>query len=389
MYILLGTVLAICLLLICLQIWRRRRLIRKVKSMELCAKVNLLNELLFPFGFCYQQSADIVTSVVAAWQRQFGYCSLYDQSALHFGMVFDCEPLFFYYGGRTYRIELWKGQYGINLGAEIGVYYAEGIQKPEDFDSVRFQSIPNEELRVLEMILYYKGQKVFEGSCAHWWLAGFCMGQFAEPEELVMRVSITCMDQGMVSAFAKSLLHAGYPKCSLSICGLTVSFTFGCPFARQPRQEKKYRAAWVQGKNRRLCRLFLWVTRPFSCTLDRLLYLYFYLPFVFRRILKYKKSRKQKFCKRRYCQDNQEQESCEGNRRQNRQSQESCTGKHCQDNQGQESREGKRRHRRQNRQSQESCTGKHFQDNQNPKSRKGNRRQKNAIEQETKKGRQL
>lgn len=298
MYIFIGVILGVFTLLACLQVFRKRRMIRRIKRMELCRKVCMLDELLVPFGFCYQEGADIVTSTVDAWQRQFGYCSLFDQTALDFGMVLDCEPVFFYYKGRTYRVEIWKGQYGINLGAEVGIYYADGIQRPEEFDHIQFQSVPDEEMRMIEMTLYYKGQKVFGGSCPHWWLAGFCMGQYAEPEELVVRVSITCMNQRMLSAFVESLLHVGYRKCDIMVSGLTASFTFGCPHCRQPRRKRRRRAAWVQWKNRCFCRWFLRITRPFSSTLDRMLYLYLYLPSVFRRMLKYRKNRRQKFCKK-------------------------------------------------------------------------------------------
>ena len=40
------------------------------------------------------------------------------------GMIIDCEPVRFYYGGKKWLIELWKGQYGMTTGCEIGVYTA-------------------------------------------------------------------------------------------------------------------------------------------------------------------------------------------------------------------------------------------------------------------------
>ena len=41
------------------------------------------------------------------------------------GMVFDCEPLYFSCNGKSYLLELWKGQYGMSTGAGIGFYPAE------------------------------------------------------------------------------------------------------------------------------------------------------------------------------------------------------------------------------------------------------------------------
>lgn len=299
MYLLFGIFLIICFLFVCLQFYRKKRIIRKVRQMDVCRKACLLNEVLNPFGFCYQEQQDVITTTSEAWQRKFGYKSVFDSTALKFGMVFDCEPIFFYYRERTYRIELWKGQYGVNLGGEVGIYYADGILTPEQFDTAHFQSVSNEEMLLMEISLYHKGQKMFESTQMHWWLAGFCTGKYCEPENLMMKVSITCMDQKMLSCFVKSLLHMGYRRCEINICNLTVSFFFSCPHAKQPRLVHRLRAAWSQWKNRLFCKLFLYITRPFSCMLDRIMYLYFFLPSVFRRIFLCRRNRVQKFRKKK------------------------------------------------------------------------------------------
>lgn len=301
MYLLFGIFLAVCIVFLCIQFFRKRSIIRKIKRMDACQKVSRLNELLDPFGFCYQEKHDVIMTTVDAWQRQFGYRSLFDRTAVRFGMVFDCEPVFFYYRGRTYRIELWKGQYGINLGAEAGIYYADSILKPEQFDNALFKSVPDDELQMIEMSLYHKGQRVFEGSHLHWWLGGFCMGKYSEPEELMLWVSISFSDPKMLSCFVDSLLHTGYRKCDITVCDMTVGFAFSCPHTKQPRLVHRWRAAWSQWKNRLFCKLFLWITKPFSCTLDRILYLYYYLPAVFRRMFKRRRNRKQKYRRRKCC----------------------------------------------------------------------------------------
>ena len=55
-------------------------------------------------------------------QRYFGYAYAYDAAALAMNAIIDCEPIFFDYAGKTWMIELWKGQYGLETGCEIGVY---------------------------------------------------------------------------------------------------------------------------------------------------------------------------------------------------------------------------------------------------------------------------
>ena len=50
------------------------------------------------------------------------YAYGYDAAALAMNAIIDCEPIFFDYAGKTWLIELWKGQYGLETGCEIGVY---------------------------------------------------------------------------------------------------------------------------------------------------------------------------------------------------------------------------------------------------------------------------
>lgn len=297
MYLLFGIFLVICINFMLLQLHRRRCIICKVKKMEFCKKVCLLNDLLEPFGFAYQSQQDIIVTTLEAWQRQFGYCAQFDCTAPRFGMVFDCEPVYFHYKGRTYLVELWKGQYGINLGGEIGIYYTEGILTADQLETAHFHSVSNKELCIFKMTLYHKGCKQFVYFKWHWWLAGFCMGKYCEPENLTMQVSITFQEQEMLACFSDSLLRMGYQKCDLKICDGTVTFLFSCPHTKQPRLVRRLASRWSQLKNRIFCQLFLWITKPFICTLDRILYLYFFLPAAFRHMFCCKRNRKQRFHK--------------------------------------------------------------------------------------------
>lgn len=297
MYLLLGIFIFICMFFVFLQLYRRKQMICKVKRMDCCEKASLLNELLKPFGFCYLGNKDIITSRKDAWQRQFGYCTLFDRSACQFGMVFECEPIYFYYDEKTYRIEFWKGQYGIHIGAEIGIYYAEGCLPPEQFHTAHFKSVPDTGMLKMEMSLYEKGQKLFEIGSSHWWLTGFCMGKFSWPQDLALWTSITFSNHQQLCQFVEALLYTGYQYCDILTCDLTVSFCFSRPYTRQPRCGWCWHTKWAQWKNRLFVKLFVCVSKPFVCTVDRLLYLYFFLPRIFRHILLCKRNRRQKWHK--------------------------------------------------------------------------------------------
>ncbi len=294
MYILIGVLLAICFLFMLICFFRKKYIIRKVCGMEFCDKLQLLNHLAEPFGFRYVPKQDIMTSRIDAFQKKFGYCSLYDKSALKFGMVFDCEPVYFEYAGRTWRIELWKGQYGINIGAEIGIYYADTVIPPQKYAETLFHGVDETDMLPVSMCLNYRGQPLFATEAIHWWLTGFRVGSYSAPEELVLEVSIIFPNEEMKTSFVDSLCRMGYHQSEISVCCNTVSFSFAVPHTRQPRQVRHFMAGIVQWKNRCILRWYCFVTRAFTHTMDKILYLYFYLPAVFRRMLLFKKNRKQK-----------------------------------------------------------------------------------------------
>lgn len=75
-------------------------------------------------GFTYEPQQKIIKSTQYPIQRFFGFNRLIDKSADNMiSSAIFCDPICFYYGGNEYMLELWKGQYGIMSGAEVGLYY--------------------------------------------------------------------------------------------------------------------------------------------------------------------------------------------------------------------------------------------------------------------------
>jgi len=81
-----------------------------------------LAKTVYAAGFLYNDRQNIVFSRMDALQRKLGYAYGYDDLAPLGNMIIDCEPIFFDYGGKTWMIEFWKGQYNLMTGCEIGVY---------------------------------------------------------------------------------------------------------------------------------------------------------------------------------------------------------------------------------------------------------------------------
>ncbi len=288
MYLFFGILFLILLFFFCINHWRRKKIIRKVCAMCMNEKCELLDELLSPFGYAYVPSQDIFTSRIDAWQRDLGYCALYDKAASRLNMVFDSLPVYFDYQNRTWMIEFWKGQYGINTGCEIGVYYADRILEEKEYKHTLFQCVSKEDMPKLSFTFYRKEQTIAKLCARHWWLTAFKTGCFSSPADLCLHACVAFPNREMARAFAAGLMNAGYDPEDICVCAQTVSFHFGrckspCGFFH------RLRIRLAQCLNRFWCRVYCYVTRPFCLSVDRILYLYFYLPAVFRKTLRIRK----------------------------------------------------------------------------------------------------
>lgn len=291
-------ILLIILFLIIINHCHVKSIQKKICRLSCCEKVELLNELTKPFGFTYTPCQDLFTSRADAWQRELGYCELYDRSAPLAQMVIDCEPFYFDYKDRTWLIELWKGQYGINTGAEIGIYHADTLLSPKEYSTALFQAADNEEMLEMSMELFAGRQQLFYCYKRHWWLTGFLMGCFSHPADLTLKASIQFPEPAMLEAFLNAVIQRGYPKCAYCVEGTSITLIFRHPYYTQPCQLLPLSCSFSQWKNKCFCRLFLWITQPFVCSVDQLLYLYELLPFAFRRTIQICKPRRYKVSRR-------------------------------------------------------------------------------------------
>ena len=265
---------------------RKQQLVRRVQRMDPTEKINRLNAIMESFGFLFAPDCRTITSSLNAWQRDFGYSSLFDYTAPRFQMIFDCEPVYFDYDGRTWLVEFWKGQYGITTGCEIGLYSSDSVIEPHMRQAAHFSCVTDADLLPLGMHLFQKGNHLFSIQNTHWWLTGFCPGTFCQPQELSMDVSITFPNCTMLQSFVGGLIEAGYSIAQFHFSGYdTVHFTFSVPRASQPRWKRPWLASYAQWKNRQLCRLYRLITAPFTEPSDQFLYLYYLLPILLRRLL--------------------------------------------------------------------------------------------------------
>lgn len=216
-------------------------------------------------GYSYDPVQDIFFSTMDPWQRNVGYCRLYDEAAAPLGMIIDCEPIYFEYQGKKWMIGLWKGQYDLVTGGEIGVY--EGVLDlaiSGVFSGTFYNAVRNDDRLQMSYTLNKNGNTLFTREGKHWWLTGFKLGEFSEPSELQMDTVITFENVLMRDAFVSGLRNAGYSDPSFKVVGNTVSFRFDVPHTTQPltRTEK---IDWIiQRKNKLLCEKYQEITEPYD-----------------------------------------------------------------------------------------------------------------------------
>lgn len=291
MHIIITIILAI--LIILSVVWflvKRRRAIKQVKCLSEEAKLRLVNAALKPFGFVFDYCQDIVISQDDPWQKDLGYTDLYDLKAPFLNMVFDAEPICFEYNCKQYRVEFWKGQYGITTGAEVGVYVRDhNTHMPITF--YRAASC-DEQLDITFKLT--KKCDLFSRCGKSWWLTGFDVGLFSRPRDLMMSVCIVFPDECMQEAFLKALVNAGYSKTNICVCKNSVCFEYCC--SKNYKLNKKYRLikCVAQIFNYINCHIYNFITRFFSRTLDKLTYLRFLSPCLYRLIIRISLPRRKK-----------------------------------------------------------------------------------------------
>lgn len=223
-------------------------------------------ELASAAGYLYDEKQDIFYTKLDAWQRDMGYCRLYDEACAPLNLIVDSEPIYFEYDNKRWLIQFWKGQYGMALGCEIGVYNTEGpdIDIPGLFNGTFFHTVEDEEMLQMSVSLEKQGRKLFSRYGRHWWHTGFIVGDFAEPWELIMHIDITFPNSEMRDAFIGGLKRRGYKDNEIKVKDNRVLLKFDQPYSEQPISRVKITDGIIQSKNRLLCNKYVEFTSSYN-----------------------------------------------------------------------------------------------------------------------------
>lgn len=221
-------------------------------------------------GYAYDPEQDIFYSIMDPWQRKIGYCRLYDEASALSGMIIDCEPIYFEYWNKKWMIGLWKGQYDLVTGGEIGVYIGGlDLNIPGLLSGTFYNCASNDDLLQMSYTLKKNGETLLTREGKHWWLTGFKLGEFSEPSELTMYIDITLSNALMRDAFVGGLKNAGYTEEQITVTGNTVSFIFDTPHTAQPITRMATFEIIMQKKNKALCEKYQEITGEFTNIRDK------------------------------------------------------------------------------------------------------------------------
>jgi len=238
-------------------------------------------------GYEYDPVQDIFYSTKDAWQRKMGYCRLYDEAMAPSSMIVDAEPVYFAYNGRRWLIELWKGQYGMTTGCEIGIYSTKGmgLNIPGIYKGYFYNCVSDEDMLFMSVTLKKNGKTLFKRQGIHWWMTGFKLGEFSQPWELIMEAKITLKDAEMRDAFIKGLKETGYTDNDIFVSGNTVGLVYDKPHSRQPITRTELTDSLTQKKNKLLCDKFMEVTGAYDNLADKLYAIQKYAPELYKPLM--------------------------------------------------------------------------------------------------------
>ena len=166
-----------------------------------------LHQTLALFGYEHDASQNIYYTHLNPWQRYFGFTDLYDDAAAYTMMFYMTLKIDFEYQGLLWRLQWWKGQYGVLEGAELGVY----TKKPENADMPFYKCAADEHLLSMYFEYYQsaadynnKNPLFIRYEQEHWWLTGFKFGN-CNPKQNIVKAYLIAWDTEMANGIEKGL----------------------------------------------------------------------------------------------------------------------------------------------------------------------------------------
>ena len=172
-------------------------------------------------GFNLDYGDLLVYTMVNVWMRDFGFMLFYD--------IFSyITPMFFYntrrikfdYDGLEWMVQIWKGNYIVSNGAEVGIYTRE----PGSFGTY-YNCANDEQMMNMSMKLYHGDELILERTeQPHWWLTGFKISNVLYPAHTqTLDFTIEMKDEAMLEAFCNAIDNHYRQDMEYTVDGLKVN----------------------------------------------------------------------------------------------------------------------------------------------------------------------
>lgn len=173
------------------------------------------------FNFDYRQTILYYSDVV--FQRNYGYCELYDILAPLISADFLTVRFKFSYGDMDWMIQFWKGIYFFNTtGGEVGVYNKPQSRPIEFYDCGR-----DEDKMPISMAVLQNGETVFCRPLENcWWQTGFALREPCDKNELTLHSTLIFPTEAMRTAFTSAVDAAAAEGFSYTVDGNAVSIVW-------------------------------------------------------------------------------------------------------------------------------------------------------------------
>ena len=168
----------------------------------------------------------LVYAPISAWMRNFGFTMLYDlfcYTSPDWMWNYVTRRFHFDYDGKEWMIQIWKGNYLITNGGEIGLYNRDKKRAGTYYDCVSDEDM----LEIGMSVRYGDDVLVSMPRTLHWWRNGFKMGKtLYDPDALTLEGEIVMRDEAMLEAFCKAIDRNYRHDVTYTVEGLTVFLTW-------------------------------------------------------------------------------------------------------------------------------------------------------------------
>ena len=173
-------------------------------------------------GFIFDPHQSTIINQKPVFQWALGFNNLYDVFPWVVNVWTDTIKCEFNHKGKDWRIQLWKGGYGVFLatGGEIGIY-----TKPESMPIGHYNApVSQDDWMYLRYTIYNKGKELFtrpspyltNDKGPYWWAPGYrvlsiCSDFLSSPRKnVVMDATIQFHDAEMAQKFIRELEKKGF-----------------------------------------------------------------------------------------------------------------------------------------------------------------------------------